>query len=253
MKKHRTSKPYFPAYAFSLLVAPMLHAADLQPLSDNEMEAVTGREGVLLSLEYYYNSDPGANGGALLGSGAAGTLGDGGCSTANGGTSLGDMDCRLAIQLENRDDEWLVIKNGFASLVINRLSLDAALLGDATATGASYSSFFNQEKFEALDGSCLLGAGNCTTAYIDIMPVVRTHYPETAGSYNPLDGTTTGYNDVLFGLYYEGMAVEYNSAPGVQDGWQQNDNGSFLGLNIADNNGPQAGIAFGGDFYMYGF
>jgi len=237
-----------------LFFTPSLHAVDLQPLSDDEMGSVTGQEGVLVSLEYYYNSNPATNGDALLGSGSAGTLGDGGCSGPNGSSSLADMDCRLAIQLENRSDEWLVIKNGYASIVVNRLSLDASTLGESVATGAGYSTFFNQGKFEAVDGiTCLLGAGNCNTGYIDNMPAVRTHYPETAGSYNPGDGTSTGYNDVRLGIYYEGMAIEFNSAPGVQDGWQQNVNGSFLGLNIADNNSAQAGIAFGGNFYMYGF
>ncbi|MEH6782491.1 MAG: hypothetical protein V7688_01345 [Alcanivorax jadensis] len=236
-----------------LLSSPVLHAVNLQPLSDDEMGSVIGQEGVLLSMEYYYNSNPATDGDALLGSGAAGTFGDGGCSGQNGSSSLADMDCRLAIQLENRSDEWLVIKNGYASIVVNRLSLDASTLGESIATGAAYSSFFNQAKFEAVGGDCLLGAGNCNTGYIDNMPAVRTHYPETAGSYNPGNGTSTGYNDVRLGIYYEGMAIEFNSVPGVQDGWQQNVNGSFLGLNIADNNGAQAGIAFGGNFYMYGF
>lgn len=244
---------YSSAWLSLLFFTPLLHAVDLQPLSDDEMGSVTGQEGVLVSLEYYYNSNPATNGGALLGSAAAGTLGDGGCSGPNGSSSLTDMDCRLAIQLENRNDEWLVIKNGYASIVVNRLSLDASTLGESVATGTSYSAFFNQSKFEAVGGACLLGTGNCNTGYIDNMPAVRTHYPETAGSYNPGNGTSTGYNDVRLGVYYEGMAIEFNSAPGVQDGWQQNVNGSFLGLNIADNNGAQAGIAFGGDFYMYGF
>ena len=229
-----------------LAVASGVHAQQLQPMSDEEMGEVTGREGVLVSIDYYFNSertsDLSTNGRALSGV----------CSTPNGGTSLADMDCRFALQLENRETEWLVFKNGHASLSIDRLSLDAAVLGDASSAGAAYTGFFDASKFQDNSGTCLLETGSCTVATLQAMPTVRAHYPLTSGSYNPATHESTGYTDVLFGMYFEGVAVEYNTGA-VQDGWQKNDMGSFLGLNIADNNGNQARIAFGGDFYMYGF
>lgn len=232
----------------SALLSSAALSGSLEALSDDELGHISGQEGILISIDYYYNSEktgtPATDGQAVSGF----------CSTPNGGASLGNMNCRMALQLENRSNEWLVFKNGWASLDVNRLSMDASFLGDAGS--AANVGFFNEGKFRQpteLGGACLLETGVCTTATIAEMPGLRTHYPETSGSYNPGSQTSSGFNDVRFGLYLEGMAVEFNSAVGVQDGWQRNLNGSFLGLNIADNNGNQAGIAFGGDFYLYGF
>ena len=231
------------AFMLCLGLGGAAQAASLEPLTEKELSGVTGREGILVSLEYYYNiertNDPGTTGQALIG-------GTHGCSMPDGGASLGNVNCRLALQLENRETEWLVFKNGYASLVINRLSLDAAFLGDASS--AANTGFYNNAKFVDENGSCLLGPGNCTASYIAEMPAVRAHYPQTDGSYDHVMFSSTGYSDARFGMYFEGLAVE----PGEM-GWQSNANGSFMGAKIADNNGPQAGIAFGGDFYMYGF
>lgn len=234
--------------ALLVFCAAPLNAQSLQPLSEDEMGLVTGQEGILISLDYYYNSEK---------TDIASTDGQrltGFCSAPNGTTSLGDMDCRLAIQIENRNDNWLVIKNGHASLSVNRISLDASFLSDAGSS--SNVGFYNPGKFvqpAALGGGCLLEGGACNTTTIASLPALRTHYPETGGTYDPISHESSGYDDVRFGLYYEGMAVEFNSPANVQNGWQANLNGSFLGLNIADNNGHRAGIAFGGDFYLYGF
>lgn len=230
------------AVAVCLITVP---AFAFEALSEGEMGEVTGQEGILISLDYYYNSeatdDPATTGGALIG-------GAYGCAEPDGASSLGNNNCRLAVQLENRETEWLVFKNGHASLVATRLSLDASFLGEAASSAPGYVSFFNSEKFLDEGNNCLLGTGNCNTDYIGDMPAVRAHYPQTGGAYNSTTFASNGYNDVRFGLYFEGLAVEPGSG-----GWQTNVNGSFMGLRIADNNGHQAGIAFGGDFYLYGF
>lgn len=232
----------------AMLVCQPVVADSLQPLSEDEMGAVTGQKGILVSLDYYYNSDQ-ANGGAPLTTN--------GCSTPNGTTSLENMNCRFAVQLENRETEWLVFKNGYASAAVKRLSLDGSYLNESRGSGAAYTGWFSASKFSD-DSGCLLGAGNCTAGYVSSLAALRTHYPETGGSYTPGTHSVTGYDDVLFGMYFEGVAVEPNSAPGLQDGWNSarpggDVNGSFLGLKIADNNGYQAHIAIGGDFYLYGF
>lgn len=232
-------------------------AQALEALDDNEMGSVTGQEGVLISLQYYYNSraphevsDP-----ADIGSANADCV------------DLASVNCRLALQLENRDFGWLVFKNGHASLEMNRLSLDAAFLGgdpvaDNGVSAANKAISFNTEKFQNEAGGCLLGTGNCTTSWIDNSPAVRAQYPQTGGVYTAgasgSAGTSNGYDDVLLGVYVEGMAVEYNE-PQMGDawtaapGWQANNFGSFLGFEIADNVANQAGIAIGGNFYMYGY
>ncbi|MCK0536398.1 hypothetical protein MU846_01595 [Alcanivorax sp. CY1518] len=208
---------------------------------------MTGQEGVLVSLEYYYNSIPPHKGSGNEGLGNT----DIGAAHADC-TGLASPNCRLGLQLENRTDEWLVFKNGHASLVVNRLSLDASRLSEASSASAMTARNWN--KFRNEDGDCLLGSGNCTDAYLNDMPAVKAHYPGTgAGGYDPVTGVSSGYSDVRFGMYFEGLAVESNTALNVQDGFMQNANGSFMGGNIADNNGHQAMINFGGNFYMYGF
>jgi len=225
------------------------------------MGAVTGQKGILVSLEYYYNSSPtGSAGHPFINDNNDPADPDyevynGGCSTPGTEGSLGDMDCRFGLQLTNRETEWLVAKNGYASLVITKLSLDASYLADSRGSDDAYKGWFNTEKFEDADG-CLLET--CSASAIEALAGLRTHYADSGGSYNPTDKTVSGYNDVRFGMFFEGLAVEANTditstLPGVQDGWKENRNGSFLGLNIADNNGYQAGIAFGGDFYLYGY
>lgn len=233
----------------------------------------------MISLDYYYNSvrtdDPA-------------TTGQGLTSCTDGG--LADMDCRLSWQLANRGvagtdpnavgswsrggntfaGEWLVWKGGWMSLSVNGLSLDSSFLGEGTraatastgtsiASGEQYESWFDfnttpvEGSFMSADGTCLIGNGGseCNAAYIKQMPALRTHYPGTSGGYDGGARTSTGYNDARFGLEVTGLSAEYDGA-GVP-GWMRNEGGSFTSMKIADNNGYQAGIAFGGSFYLYGF
>ncbi|MDF1637847.1 hypothetical protein [Alcanivorax jadensis] len=267
-----------------IFTLPPAHA--LEALDDQEMGAVTGQEGVMVSMEYYYNSMRTDN---------PATTGAGLSKCTDGG--LGDMDCRLAWQLSNRGNagsagiynptnwtlpggggcngsptckgEWLVWKAGWASLSVNNLMLDAATLGDAESSANAgdpdtgyeawlapnlepiYGSFVDSE------GACLMpvgpsdGGGACTAAYMRAMPALKTHYPNTGGTYDSNTRTAAGFNDVRFGLEVTGLSAEYDSA--TQPGWMLNNGGSFTSLKIADNAGHQAGIAFGGDFYLYGF
>jgi hypothetical protein len=233
--------------SFALIVGACLHAnpaTALEAMDDKEMGTVTGQKGILLSLQYYYNSHPDLDGGPVSE-----------CATPNGGASLDNMNCRFGIQLKNREDEWLVFKNGHASLDITRLALDASVLGGARASGSAYAGYFNAAKFSDESGTCLL-EGPCTRSTIDDMAGLRLSYPEGENGAN--------FGNVRFGMFFEGLAVEPNGFSGVdgsgnlipdptKEGWEINARNSFMGLNIADNNGHQARIAFGGDFYLYGF
>lgn len=242
------------AWSVLMLLCFPVTASELQPLSDGELQAVTGQKGILISLEYYYNSSPTDNTStADFDESGQPLAGSSGCSPPDGSTSLASMNCRFALQLKNRETEWLVFKNGYASMAAYRLSLDAATLGESRGADSVYSGYFDASKFQDVNGQCLLGAGNCTASYIAELAAMRTHYPETGGSYDPATHQSSNYNDVRLGLFFEGLAVEPNSAISTQDGWQRNNQGSFMGMKIGDNNGYQAGIAFGGDFYLYGF
>lgn len=234
-----------PALLVALTVGACLHANPaqaLEPMADTEMGAVTGQKGILLSLQYYYNTHPDQAGAP-----------DATCSDAAAG-SLADMDCRFATQLKNREDEWLVFKNGHASLDLDRIALDASVLGDSrgaddgTNGPFDYTAWFNEGKFRDVDNGsgapCLL-EGACEASTIANMAGLRLSYPEGENGAN--------FGNVRFGMFFEGLAVEPNAGAPNGNGWEGNQNGSFMGLNIADNNGHQARIAFGGDFYLYGF
>lgn len=225
--------------ALAITVGACLHANParaLEVMDDKEMGAVTGQKGILLSLQYYYNSHPNLDGGPVSE-----------CSTPNGGTSLDNMNCRFGMQLKNREDEWLVFKNGHASIDLTHIALDAAILGDSR--GANDSGMFNAAKFEDDNGTCLLTgmSGGCAGQHSTIadMAGLRLSYPEGTNGEN--------FGNVRFGLFFEGLAVEPNALAPNNNGWEGTQNGSFMGLNIADNGGHQANIAFGGDFYLYGF
>ncbi len=237
----------FTRFLWLLLFLPAIATASgMRTLSDSELSEVSGREGVVISFDYYLNSEKTndkATDGQVLG--------------AYCGAS--SLNCRFTWQIAGRGEgeqgsyagEWLVYKDGYASLSVNELSLDAAFLGDASSPAWVNDAFIaGNKRFQDVDGSCLL-EGGCTVANMMLTPALRTHYSNTSGSYNPLDGTTNGYNDVLLGMHIGGLAVEYDA--GAVPGYNRNDQGSFMGLSIRDNNGPRAGIAFGGDFYMYGF
>lgn len=227
----------FPKGVVGLLCVVAHNAYALEPLNDGEMEAVTGQRGILLSFQYYFNSHPDQ-------AGAANT-GTGGCSAPNGGTSLADTDCRFAVQITSRESEWLVFKNGHASIDVDKLAIDASVLGGSRGADAAYAGWFDAAKFQDIDGvTCLLEAG-CTTTAISQMAGLRLSYPEGTNGEN--------FGNVKFGMYFEGLAVEPNLGAPNGNGWVGNQNGSFMGLNVADNNGQQANIAFGGDFYLYGF
>src|SRR5690554_2563850 len=187
------------------------NAAELAPLSDEQLGGISGQEGVLLSQEYYYNSNP-----------ATGGRDDAYCN-AN------PLNCRFTWQVAGREQgvaqpgmanprgEWLVYKDGYMSLSVKRLSLNAAFLGEGISAGTAYNSFYNAERFKDSAGNCLLeGVSDCGDAtvardQIRLMPGMRSFYPETGGSYNPATRQTTGYDDAKFALHFTGLAIEYDN------------------------------------------
>lgn len=280
-----------------LVIASQQNAYGLEALADQEMSAVTGQEGVQISLDYYYNAvKTDAHTFAAAGSGQPTGYGIAACGGGDGyAAALGDMDCRLSWQLANRGDadtlgvnttttwdynngtstypmdgEWLVWKAGWMSLSANGLNLDASFLGEADSSGTSYESwlnpnlapiygsFVNSSGTGGSDGSgCLMPDGHglspCTVDYIKAMPALKTHYDNGGGSYDSASRTLTGYNDARFGMQIIGLSAEYDDNVGGVPGWRRNEMGSFTSLRIADNNGNQAGVTFGGNFYLYGF
>lgn len=280
-------------FALALLsLALPAGAATLQSLDDNALGEITGREGVIVGLEVYYNAQKSANA-QLDGMAIGGTVG------APNGTCTGVVPftgCRVALQLSGREarsldntkiggtgtfaakGEWLVFKDSYFALKMPDLYLDGSIMGGvngAISAGAGYTGFFDEARFRGvpttaslpLSGPCLLdnGAGTtaCTTANIQLTPALRMHQSHGSDgngttSYTPASGISAGYDDISLSFKIGRMAVEYDTgactyAGGAACGYNQDIKGSFLGVSIRDNITPFAGIAVGGNMYLYGF
>lgn len=234
----------------TLLALPVM-AADLQSLGDNELSAVSGGNGIAVGWEYGVNTDASGNPLASLAN-CAGT----GTVTATSGDR-----CRFAWQVAKRADgsgnaAWTVAKNGWMSLKIPVLNLDVqASMGGVGANTA----YFDSTRFTGYDASgnsiCLLPGGSCISTTIDGLPGMKLSYPATsynATTYTPGTGISAGFDSLAIGMNIGRMAIEFDSA-GTPGYMRDASTGSFLGLQIKDNNGNFAMMAIGGSAIIYGF
>lgn len=199
----------------------------LEAMAEEEMQAVSGQAGVALELGMDFNTNP-----------------DGSIALTNCDTLAGP--CRLAISFANRTDEWLVLKGYYGNFSIPTLNLDAAYLSDAGNDIA----LFDDRKFRDDAGNCLLPGGTCDTATLDSMAAMKLSLPSATGSYDPTTETSSGYTNIAFGMTLTGAAIEFGAGA---TGYNANANGSFLGLRVADNNGPFADVNVSGGAYIFGF
>jgi hypothetical protein len=82
------------------------------------------------------------------------------------------------------------------------------------------------------------------------MAALKLSLPAASGSYDPATETSNGYTNISFGMTLTGTAVEFGAGA---NGYNANANGSFLGLRVADENGPFAGVNVQGNAYIFGF
>lgn len=211
-------------------------ALALEEVTDAELGQIAGQEGVSIGLEVRINTD--ATGQPLPDA----TLTE--CGST--GTTFTNSECRFALSFQGRTDEWLLFRGIYGFIDINEIRLDAGIISDA-GTPAAY---FDATRFEDPSGTCLLAGGTCTNAALGARPALVFEYPATATSYNPGTGVSAGYTSLLFGLGIKETIVIPNTDPA---GFNSTAAGSFLGVNIADNNGGPAGIAIRGRGYFYGF
>ena len=208
-----------------LILSAPSHA--LEPMAEEEMQTVTGQAGVALELGMDLNTNP------------DGSIALADCDTLGG-------PCRLALSFANRTDEWLVLKGYYGNLSIPTLNLDAAYLSEA----GNDTTLFDSSKFLNDSNDCLLPGGSCDTATLDSMAAMKLSLPAASGSYDPATETSNGYTNISFGMTLTGTAVEFGAGA---NGYNANANGSFLGLRVADENGPFAGINVQGNAYIFGF
>lgn len=216
-------------YSDCFLVLLILSASSqaLDPMAEEEMQAVIGQAGVALELGMDLNTN------------ADGSIALADCDTLSG-------PCRLALSFANRSDEWLVLKGYYGNLSIPTLNLDAAYLSEA----GNDVTLFDSSKFLNDANECLLPGGNCDTETLDSMAAMKLSLPEVSGSYDPATEISTGYTNIAFGMTLTGTAVEFGAS---ENGFNANANGSFLGLRVADENGPFAGVNVQGNAYIFGF
>lgn len=231
-------KTRFAAAALALL--PALAAAQIASLDDAELSQVTGREGIAIAIEAWINADVNAN--------PVGT----GCVSSGGNYTDGVAEaCRLAIGLNNRAGEWLVLKDWFGKISIPVVQLDASCtsgtLGVGGCTGGtSTTNYDNLSRFNDQSGNCLINphAGTCVAADVNNLPALQFSAPGNG---------TTFENDILWKFNVGGVSVEYDS--GGTPGYARDVNGSFLGVRMSDTAQAQGMARFDidGTFKLIGF
>lgn len=239
------------AVVMALLALPVT-AAELQSLDDSELAVVSGRDGIAVGWEYGVNTDAAGNPLGSLGN-CAGT---GPVVTA----ASGDR-CRFAWQVAKRVDgsgnaAWTVAKNSWMSLKIPVLNL--AVQPTMGTIGAN-TAYFDVSRFSGYDGSgnptCLLPGGTCDVATLNALPAMKLFYPVSsynATSFTPGTGVSSGFGSLELGMTIGRMAIEFDSA-GTPGYLRDANLGSFLGVQIKDNNSNFAMMAIGGSAFIYGF
>lgn len=238
----RSNRPFESVRHCLLLLCGVLFLAPtyaMQPMADEEMSGLVGREGVSLRLELLINAKA-----------------DG--SPMNGATdeqidcSAPSDPCRFALQFAGRDDKWIVFKGYSGILRINDIRLDAqAELGGIGSNPA----YFNVAKFQGIGGGCLL-PGGCTVANLNVSPALRVSYPDTTPAFatgvNPAAQVSSGFTSLEIGIILDGISVEFGNE---SVGPVANVNAPFLGLNVGDvaSATAPAKIAIGGNALIFGF
>ncbi|MFZ5560529.1 MAG: hypothetical protein ACOY41_03200 [Pseudomonadota bacterium] len=189
-------------------------AGRLQELSNDEMAEVVGFKGVGLLLELNMNTD--ANGAPLASlSNCAGT----------------NNPCKLGFLIANRSGgggEWLMLKDYFGRLFIDGLNVDGSF------NPATDSAYRDANRFKDDAGTCLLAA--CDPRNLPALQLAFTGSPSAFE------------NDVTMGLEVGRMSIEYGAT-----GFNNDANGSFLGLRVRDTGGGTTSIDIDGKVRVYGF
>lgn len=210
---HRAS--WLPGWLIGLLLAPVLGA--LEPVSDEELAAVHGMEGIQLTLRLRNNLD--AEGNPM---GCTGLLNP----------------CRMGLEFSGREGIWLMLKDYYGQIEINDIRLEGALLPTAN-TG-----FFDAGRFRGLSGECLVDDCNPAGG-----AAVRIFYPT--------DRAAGRYDDMHLLMNIGRTALEFDDGgdPMVPGYMRDQAGGSVLGFRMADSsalNAPSR-ARFDGEAYVFGF
>lgn len=182
----------------SLLLALLASAAHaLQPLSLDEMQSVQGQDGVSFEWDLRINAD--VNGTPLS-------------MCTNG---VDQTACRIALEYENRDDEWVVFKGFYGRFYWSRFNIDALTAPQADSGYGDATRFTTQP----------YGKPHLEVRFVDPLEIYNFRMSRVAIEYGP-----TGY---------------------AADPTDQN---TFLGLAIGNSVAGQPGtMTFDGRMTIWGF
>lgn len=205
-----------------LLLPALAHAAGLTELSDAELGAEAGQQGVLLNLKLSNNVDAVTN--APIG-----------CTTVIGAPNP----CRMGLEFAARTGTWLMLKEYFGTFQLKDLRLDIAFL-PTVASG-----YQNTARFDA-NGNAACTAPLLPACSPGGRPALQLTFPGT-------DGPAV-YDDFLSFLNIGRVWLEFDngSTPGMQRDTSSN---SMFGVRMSDSralNEP-AHMRFLGKGFVYGF
>lgn len=265
-----------------LLLVLATSAPALETLDDQALDAVQGRSGIALDLQMGLNATP-VPGSVLPATAGANFAYGGPLSSLSGCTGVALNPCYLAVSFANRPNEWLAFKDSYFDAMLNNLHIDGgALQSDTSGTGYVDPTVFSVLSSTggtkcAFTTSCTSSTADKTAAqnFLNTQHALMTSFhcstPPTATeaclgtgfSYTPSGtgatktGTSSGYTDLMISLSIGRMAVEFSGLPTdpitAPTSTANDNNGSFIGLAIHDNNSNFAGIHIGGRAYLYGF
>ncbi|MDF1821186.1 MAG: hypothetical protein P1U64_06435 [Alcanivoracaceae bacterium] len=201
-------------YLLTLLCIFALRAQALEPMTDTDLEQVSGQEGMQLTLRLRNNVDE--------------LLNPVGCS--------GPLNpCRMGLEFAGRDGIWLMLKDYYGYISFNSIRLDGSELP------ASYTSYEDADRFLGLDGSCLVAGCDPRS-----LKAVKVTYP--------FSKAVGEYDDMLLLMNIGRTALEFDDGPtpgylrdaasGSVLGFRMSDSTSL--------NAP-AKARFDGSAYVFGF
>lgn len=193
------------------------YAYALEPIDNDELASVSGQAGIAMDFELQWNYDD--------------SVADNLNTASNemalcGASPLTSPECRLALNFNNRDGEWAVLKGVYGVMKINDLYIDAAQLND----DSGYEDF---SRFEDQQGTCLLPDEDCTVAGINKLNALQL-------SFGSGGEATLNDKDIEFGFTIESIGVELGA-----EGYLNNDNAGFAGVKFGD-------VGVGSNFAVYG-
>lgn len=196
---------------FVLGVCPPEAGAGLpmQPLTDEDMQDVSGQQGIALNLELRINSR------------ADGTPVDASeCPTAGGLT--GGTSCRIALALSDLGNAWIVLKSYRGLARLTNIRLDATTFGGNTIYRdlATYMGGYDPNNKPAIQ----LTVGNWATALAGGAAAYYTYL------------NTPGYQDFVTALNIERLSIEFDSG-GVPGYLRDAISGAPLAMRLAHGNG----------------